>query len=631
LSNPDAASISAVSMTHHLEKAGELLRLDRLPEAERELKSVLQEDPNHEPGLILMGAVYLRMGKIAESERSLYQVLRIKPKNVDAIRWLARLRKAQRDFASAIGQFERAVQIGGDSAELQNEIGLCKQEAGDPLGAAKCFERATDLNPQSVYGYFNLGMLAKLRGDRRQAFDAFKRAAELDPTFLNTYPEIAELMQGLFNFAEALPILEAGLNENPDSLTLMVAVAATYRKVGQPERAEMLFQKAFAKDPDAGAAYAFWLQEEGRFPESIEVLEKWIRLRPAQGHAYYLLANQRCYEIDGTSLTETMTPLLEKRSLSELSRMYLAYGLAKTYDHEKNYGQAMKFFDEANALAFKIHRPRLKFDLKAMDATLGLLGRVFTSENIAFHSQYGSTSEAPLMIVGMIRTGTTLLDQILSSHPDVKSAGEQPFWMNEGWKTFRRWDQSGIKPDEIKQLADSYLATLSRAVGTSYRITDKMPTNSEYLGLISMVLPRAKFIHLRRNPVDTCLSIYTTYFGGGPTMFAYSQNNIVTAYKGYMRTMEYWRTVLPKGQMLEIDYEELVGDKETVLRRVLKFCGLTWNDAVLTHEENQSSVSTPSYWTARQPVNAGSVERWRRYEPWLGQLKDLRGLEHPKI
>jgi tetratricopeptide (TPR) repeat protein len=629
VSNSDGTAATEL-WANHIQAAREFLKTNRLEEAERELRRLLREEPNHEQGLILIGAVYLRMGKIPQSERSLYQVLNGSPHNVGAIRWLGRLRRAQSNFVDAIELFERVAQITGNTAELQCEIGLCKQDLGDLVEASKCFTRAIQLDPNSAYGHFNLGRILKLRGEPRQAFEAFKRSATLDPEMLASYVQISELMLSLFNFGESLPILEAGLAAIPDSLVLMVALAANYRKAGQPGKAEALFKKAFALDPDAGAAYAFWLQEEGRFSESIEVLKEWLRIKPVQGHGYYLLANQRCYELNGIPLTEAITPLLKKSSLSDQNRMYLAYGLAKTYDHEKNYERAMGFYDLANSLAFKIHNPRVVFTPNAIEDTLSLFRQVFSAENIASFSKKGSPSQAPIMIVGMIRSGTTLLDQILSSHPNIESAGEQPFWTIEGWKTANHWRRTGIDPEQIEKLGQRYLGALKQSVGQVSRVTDKMPTNSEHLGLISMVLPKSKFIHLRRNPVDTCLSIYTTYFGGATTM-AYNQRHIVTAYKGYLRMMEYWREVLPKGQMIEIDYEELVADKEPLLRRILEFCGLDWNVAVLAHEQNQSSVSTPSYWTARQPVNTNSVARWKRYEPWLGELGELIEMSHPKV
>jgi hypothetical protein len=146
---------------------------------------------------------------------------------------------------------------------------------------------------------------------------------------------------------------------------------------------------------------------------------------------------------------------------------------------------------------------------------------------------------------------------------------------------------------------------------------------------MSVVFPKATFIHIRRNPLDTCLSIYTTFLGRG-TQFAYNQANIVSYYQEYLRTMDHWRSVIPAGQMIEIDYEDLVTNKEIVLRELLEFCGLDWDDACISHERSRAHVSTPSLWAARQPVNAASVDRWRKYEPWLGGLLELRDLAHPR-
>jgi hypothetical protein len=172
------------------------------------------------------------------------------------------------------------------------------------------------------------------------------------------------------------------------------------------------------------------------------------------------------------------------------------------------------------------------------------------------------------------------------------------------------------------------LAILNGFAGPSERITDKQPLNYELLGLINIVFPKAKIIHIRRNPLDTCLSIYSTHFGGGPN-FAYKQENIVFHYREYLRLMEHWRRVLPAEVFFEIDYEELVADKEGVTRQIIDFCGLPWDDACLRHNEKKSMVTTPSRWQARQPVYATSVEKWRHYEPWLGGLLELKDVRHP--
>jgi hypothetical protein len=308
--------------------------------------------------------------------------------------------------------------------------------------------------------------------------------------------------------------------------------------------------------------------------------------------------------------------------------MFLYYALAKTFDQARTYELAMHNYDLANAAAYELYNSHITQDDAAIDAEHSTLVELYSSERMAELRRHGSDSAIPIFIVGMIRTGTTLLDQILSSHPAVKSAGEQPFWQVSSGRVNRRWILTGGNAADIQELERDYLKVLKDATGLATRVTDKMPTNFSHMGLMSVVFPKAKFIHLRRNPMDTCLSIYTTFLGSG-TQFAYRQENIVTYYREYLRTMRHWRSVIPAGQMIEVNYEELVTEKERVLREVLSFCGLEWDAAVLSHERNPSQVSTPSLWAARQPVNAASVERWRRYEPWLGGLLELKDLTHP--
>ena len=202
------------------------------------------------------------------------------------------------------------------------------------------------------------------------------------------------------------------------------------------------------------------------------------------------------------------------------------------------------------------------------------------------------------------------------------SAGEQPFWNAEADPIHRRWRENPDSSD-IDKISSKYLSILEQEATGAQRITDKMPLNYRHLGLIHCVFPQAKILHIRRSPLDTCLSIYMTFFAGGPN-FAYNQANIVTYYESYLRFMEHWRKVLPRDRFLEVDYEELVSNPEPLIREIIDFLGLPWDEACLNHASNQSAVATPSRWQARQPIYTTSVEKWRHYEPWLGELEKLK-------
>ena len=221
----------------------------------------------------------------------------------------------------------------------------------------------------------------------------------------------------------------------------------------------------------------------------------------------------------------------------------------------------------------------------------------------------------------MIRSGTTLLDQVLSSHPQISSAGEPVFWMREADR-IKRLASERLDGQAVQEIVQRYQAAVETVAGKSDRITDKMPLNYPHVGLILRVFPNAKIIHMRRNPLDTCFSIYTTFLGQGPN-FAYNQSNIVFNYLEYLKMMEYWRLTLSPDRFTEVRYETLIEDRAPVLRDLFEFLELPWDDAVLSHEANSSSIRTPSKWQARQPIYRSSLQKWKPYEPWLGELMEL--------
>jgi hypothetical protein len=267
-----------------------------------------------------------------------------------------------------------------------------------------------------------------------------------------------------------------------------------------------------------------------------------------------------------------------------------------------------------------------------------------------------------VLIIGMPRSGTTLVEQILSSHPSVAAGGELSFWSERVRQWLARSAETGgpagpalsaeqirppypslaagrdvgvrdggssdwlptrfgqVEADALAQAAEDYLAAL-RAIGPdALRVTDKAPTNFERLGPILLAVPKARVIHCRRHPVDTCLSIFFTSL---KSRLAWNRGDLVFQYRQYERLMEHWRSALPANRFTEVEYATLIADREAETRRLVAFCGLEWNNACLAPERNARVVTTASVWQARQPVYKTSLQRWRRYEPWLGELREL--------
>ena len=288
----------------------------------------------------------------------------------------------------------------------------------------------------------------------------------------------------------------------------------------------------------------------------------------------------------------------------------LHYALGKSHADLGRYETAMRHYDEANRVALVVLKP---FDREAhalqVDRTIGLYSRLAASSAPA--------GQTPVFIVGVMRSGTTLVEQIVSSHPEVAGGGELGFWLD-------RTSELLDGPD-LELLRARYGAELARVGGGSALVTDKMPHNYELLGPIYLAFPCARFIYIKRDPIDTCLSIYTTPFDNSPG-FGHDKANIAFFYREHLRLMAHWRSVLPAESLLEISYEELVADREGTARRMIEFLGLEWDDACLHHERNERPIYTSSMWQARQPVYNSSLGRWRRFEPWLGELLALDGL-----
>ena len=261
------------------------------------------------------------------------------------------------------------------------------------------------------------------------------------------------------------------------------------------------------------------------------------------------------------------------------------------------------------------------FDRDAFLRTIDGLIERFTPEFTAAHVARGDTSDLPVMIVGMPRSGTTLVDRSLSSHDAIAGGGEMQFWSSRGPQFLEARDDAAIAEYQGRTARDG-LETLRAIAPGARRVTDKNPFNFLWAGAIHLTLPRAVIIHCRRNPIDTCLSIFSNYFRPRAD-FSTDRGDLVFYYRQYLRLTAHWRRTLPPGRFVEVDYEALVAHPEDEARRLLAACGLEWQPQCLRPQDNTRVVRSASRWQARQPIYAAAVERWRRYEPWIGALRDL--------
>jgi tetratricopeptide (TPR) repeat protein len=386
------------------------------------------------------------------------------------------------------------------------------------------------------------------------------------------------------------------------------------------QEAEMVLRRTLRRDPNNAMAHDLLgnlLSELGHFDEARACFQRTVALAPLLAGCYYDLVRCRPVTSQDDGLLEQMEAALDTPGLEAAQRVRLHLALGKAADDLGDYGLAMRNFDAADA----VRRSSLSFDSAAFAVEIDRLIARCTPEWIARASELGNRDATPVLILGMPRSGTTLVEQIVSNHPDVGAGGELHFW-NERGAAWHRSDAVGIDAPFLAKAAADYLGVLRTIAPKAARVTDKMPFNFLWAGLIHVAFPRAVIIHCRRAALDTALSIHQTHFH--PSLaFPTGGTELVMYFRSYQRLVDHWRSVLPADRFLEVDYEELTRAPEAVIREIIAACGLAWDEACLRPESNPRAVRTPSKWQARQPIYRNSVARWRRYEPWLGELRPL--------
>jgi tetratricopeptide (TPR) repeat protein len=522
--------------------------------------------------------------------------------------------------AEAIAPLREAALLQPSNPIIQHDLGLACLEVGLVPEAIAALQRAVAGNPRYTDAYFRLGIALEKLGDLRGAILAYDRATELLPSLTEAWFRAGALVYTLGHRDEAIGCFRRAAATGPKTRFGRLGAARALLTEERDAEAEKLLRQTLALDGANAMAHDLLgnlLTESGRFEEAETCFARAVAIAPLLAGSYYDLVRCRPLTAADEGVVAQMEAALATPGLEVAQRLRLHLALGKAADDLGDYALAMQHLDAADA----VRRGSGGFDSAAFDVEVDRLIARCAPELIARAPELGSGDATPVLIVGMPRSGTTLVEQIISSHPDVGAGSELNFWNDRG----AAWHMAGPAGNEtpfLGKAAADYLGVLREIAPKAARVTDKMPFNFLWAGLIHLALPRATIIHCRRTAIDTALSIHQTHFHpglafptGGPELVAY--------FRTYRRLTDHWRRVLPADRFLEIDYEELTRTPEPVIRRIVAGCGLAWNDACLSPERNPRAVRTPSKWQTRQPIYRGSVERWRRYEPFLGPLAAL--------
>ena len=531
----------------------------------------------------------------------------------------AQLLKAGRP-ADAIAPLRDAALLQPFDPIIQHDLGLACLESDLVPEAISAFQRAVSSNPRYADAHFRLGIALERLGDLRAAIVAYDRATELQPTLTEAWFRAGALVYTMGHRDEAIGCFRRAAASGRKTRFGRLGAARALLAEDRDVEAERALRQMLALDPANALAHDLLgnlLAECGRFEEARECFTRAVTNAPLMAGSYYDLVRCRPVTAADAGLVARMEAALAIPGLEVAHRMRVHLALGKAADDLGDQARAMRHFDAADAL----RHGSVSFDSAAFDTETNRLIARCSPDTIGRAAQLGTADATPILIIGMPRSGTTLVEQIVSSHPEVRGAGELNFWNERG----AAWHQAGPAGTEapfLHQAAADYLHVL-RAIGPkSARVTDKMPFNFLWAGLIHLAFPRATLIHCRRAAIDTALSIHQTLFHPG-LAFPTGGAKLVSYFRSYQRLTDHWRSVLPADRFIEVEYEELTREPEPMIRRIIAGCGLGWHDACLRPERNPRSVKTPSKWQTRQAIYRHSVERWRRYEPWLGSLRAL--------
>jgi tetratricopeptide (TPR) repeat protein len=539
---------------------------------------------------------------------------------------IARRHLAANRYAEAIAPLKQAALLTPNDSSMLHELGVACLFARRLPEAVGWLRRSIELEPTVARVHFELGLALGQAGNEDGALAALRTAAALDPKLREAHGQAGDILRRKSRLEDAAASYEQAFQASPASAYGLLCKGKALVVQDRGSEAEAVLKQAIACAPADGSD-ASWrveaelvlghlLLEAGRFGEAGAAFERSIELAPWQATAHLGLVTSKKITDDDRPLLERVLKRLEGNDLTERQRMMLHFAAGKALDDLRDYRAAIEHFDAANG----IRREIAPFDPREFARGVdGLIAR-FTRDFFAKSAAVGRDDETPVLVLGMPRSGTTLVERILSSHPQVGGGGERSFW-NENAPAWVSAPTEKLAAS-AEGLRASYLGLLRSVAPEALRVTDKMPFNFLWVGLVHVLLPKARVVHCRRNPLDTCLSIYSTYFAQH-WGFASDRGDLAAYYRQYMRLADHWRTVLPADRMIDVDYEQATSSPEETARRLIAFCGLDWDPGCLTPERNTDAVRTASRWQARQPIYRSSVERWRNYEPWLGELREL--------
>ncbi len=607
-----------------LSRASQAYKLGQYELCHHECLAILKTSPLEFGAILYDGFAEMALRRFPFAKSRFAQAVKLQPTSVEAQVALATALFALKEIAAAKEVGMAAINLNPFDLEVRENIAEQVLHAGDLDFALQQYQDILDLNPNAASALRRIAEIHTKLGRFKEAKESWMGLIDIDDKSMVAHLQLGNLEILQNNLEGAKIWAKKALELSHESVEANLLAGLANSGSGYGADATGYFRKVVAMvpmHPIGNASLGLALQEQGDFERANDHLRRSLKVWPNNGMAYYGLARSAKQKDD--LLAQSIRQALKHPAAQVLDLSYMHYALGKCSEDLTDYQAAFSHYKQANELAFEFwfskrpfhherHQQTVTQAIETFKRLKGSRGRLRIEQ---------TQSPSPVFIIGMIRSGTTLLDQIISSHPLVSAAGEITYWHDNAAKLIAPKDGEATQ-ETLDNLAERYLQFIQEFADGKPFVTDKLPNNYELAGLIHLALPQAKFVHIKRHPLDNCLSIFSTAYQRPPA-FANRQADIVFVYKQYERIMSFWREVIPSSQLLEVQYENLTTNQEEETKRIIQFLQLPWDETCLSPELNKRSVHTPSTWQVRQPVYRSSVSRWKKFEPWLEEFRSL--------
>lgn len=624
-------------LSAQLHRASGLYEAGELDACEQACGAILTAVADQFDALCLLSLVKCRQGHNREAYRLLSTARRHNPR-MSAAGWrkcgliLAALKRP----AEALASYDRAIGLDPDNADVRCKRADVLSDRGRLEEALAGYNDAIALDRNHFAAHNNRGSVLRELRRYAEALASHDRAIALDPDHANAHYNRANVLCDLDRLEEAVASYDRAIALDPAHFGAYNNRGNALRDLKRFDAAMASFDQAVSLKPELASGYnniGNMLGELGRLEEARQVFESAIARAPSTVSHYYHLSSLKRFAAGDAHIAAMERLASGMAGLSEEERIRLHFSLGKAYADLGEHQRSFSHLSEGNAL----NRHRIVYKEAETLRSMDRVRAVFTDAMFRARAGVGDPSPVPVFIVGMPPSGSTLVEQILASHPAVFGAGELRDFgrcvaaLRDPGGASVRFPEGvpSLQPEQLCRLGADYLERIRTARPGAQRITDKMPGNFNLVGLIHLALPNARIIHTRRDPIDTCYSCFARLFVAGH-QYAYDLGELGRYYRAYATLMAHWRRLLPAGVMLEVQYEDVVADVETQARRIIAHCGIGWDDACVAFHQSGRAVRTFSSTQVRRPIYRDSIGRWRAHAAQLAPLLDeLGGLASP--